>query len=311
MQFINARSQSQTPQQQIDRLIEAFGQADAIVIGAGAGLSTSAGLTYSGARFTQWFDDFERAYGIHDMYSGGFFPFSSLEEQWAYWSRFIYCNRYGCAVGAPYQTLYELVCDRDYFVLTTNVDHQFQRAGFEKERLFYTQGDYGLWQCSKPCHLKTYNNRSAVFAMLESQGYVQDNDGIFRLPAGTTPAMQIPTDLVPHCPVCGRPFAMNLRADNTFVEDRGWHQAAQRWADFQQHHQDMHALYLELGVGYNTPSIIKFPFWNDVSKNPQATYACINLGESLAPAVLEHQAILIDADIASTLSLLKEHLSFS
>lgn len=211
----------------------------------------------------------------------------------------------------PYQTLYELVCDRDYFVLTTNVDHQFQRAGFEKERLFYTQGDYGLWQCSKPCHLKTYNNRSAVFAMLESQGYVQDNDGIFRLPAGTTPAMQIPTDLVPHCPVCGRPFAMNLRADNTFVEDRGWHQAAQRWADFQQHHQDMHALYLELGVGYNTPSIIKFPFWNDVSKNPQATYACINLGESLAPAVLEHQAILIDADIASTLSLLKEHLSFS
>ena len=307
MRLISAPSQNHFSQQ-IDHLSAAFSQADAIIIGAGAGLSTSAGLTYSGARFGHWFSDFERKYGIHNMYSGGFFPFATLEEQWAYWSRFIYCNRYGCPVGSSYSTLFELVQHRDYFVITTNVDHQFQRAGFDKHRLFYTQGDYGLWQCSEPCHQKTYDNQRAVFAMLESQGYVLGNDGTYTLPAGVVPSMEIPSNLVPHCPVCGKPMAMNLRADYTFVEDEGWHQAANRWAEFQQRHENMRILYLELGVGYNTPIIIKFPFWNAVGKNSNATYACINLGESIAPATIERQAILIDTDIASTLAALKEQL---
>lgn len=287
---------------QVARLADALAAADAVVIGGGAGLSTSAGLTYSGPRFERWFSDFERTCGFHDMYSGGFFPFDSLEEQWAYWSRFIYCNRYGAPVGRPYLDLLALVRDRDYFVLTTNVDHQFQRAGFDRHRLFYTQGDYGLWQCSQPCHARTYDNEDAVCAMLESQGYVRGEDGGYSLPEGVVPRMEVPAELVPRCPVCGRPMAMNLRSDGTFVEDEGWHRAAERWADFQRRHEGMRVLYLELGVGYNTPVIIKFPFWQAVDGNPRATYACVNLGESVAPAGIERRSVLIDNDIAETLA---------
>ncbi len=287
---------------QIKHLAQALNTADAVIIGAGAGLSTAAGLAYSGPRFMQWFADFEQAYDFHDMYAGGFFPFDTLEEQWAYWSRFIYCNRYGASVGTPYLALLELVRNRDYFVLTTNVDHQFQRAGFDKHRLFYTQGDYGLWQCSEPCHARTYDNEEPIYAMLESQGYARDSNGTYRMPAGATPRMKIARDLVPHCPVCGKPIAMNLRSDDTFVEDDGWHRAAERWADFQRRHTGMRTLYLELGVGYNTPAIIKFPFWKAVDKNPHATYACINLGEAVAPVALERQSILIDGAIAEVLS---------
>lgn len=290
---------------QTERLARALDDADAIIIGAGAGFSTAAGLTYSGPRFEQWFADFEQAHDIHDMYSGGFFPFASPEEQWAYWSRFIYCNRYGAPVGTPYLDLLDLVRDRDYFVLTTNVDHQFQRADFDKHRLFYTQGDYGLWQCSEPCHARTYDNEQAVYAMLESQGYVRGEDGAYHLPARTTPRMQIASGLVPRCPVCGKPMTMNLRSDDSFVEDEGWHRASDRWVDFQRRHAGMRTLYLELGVGYNTPIIIKFPFWQAVDKNPNATYACINLGEAVAPVGIERQSILIDGDIAEVLSALK------
>lgn len=304
IRLIGTPGRKEMPRQLV-RLTRALEEADAVVIGAGAGLSTSAGLTYSGPHFEQWFADFERKCGFHDMYSGGFFPFDTIEEQWAYWSRFIYCNRYGAPVGEPYQCLLELVRDRDYFVLTTNVDHQFQRAGFDKHRLFYTQGDYGLWQCSVPCHQKTYDNEAAVRAMLEDQGYLPSISGGYELPSGVEPRMEISPELVPHCPVCGKPMAMNLRADDTFVEDEGWHRAASRWADFQRRHEGMRVLYLELGVGYNTPVIIKFPFWRAVDQNPKATYACINLGEAVAPAMLERQSILIDGDIAAVLRAVK------
>lgn len=205
----------------IDRLRDALSTADAVLIGAGAGLSVSAGFTYAGKRFDRYFDDFARKYHFQDMYSGGFYPYGTLEEHWAYWSRYIYINRYMNAPRPVYGRLYDLVKDKDYFVLTTNVDHCFQKAGFERRRLFYTQGDYGLFQCSRPCHAKTYDNESVIRKMVAAQGYRPDGDGALVLPEGVTPQMTVPSELVPYCPVCGEPMSMNLRADETFVEDEG------------------------------------------------------------------------------------------
>ena len=196
----------------IARLKQELDTADAVVIGAGSGLSTSAGFTYTGERFQKYFGDFIAKYGFRDMYSGGFYPFDSLEEHWAYWSRYIYINRYLDAPKPVYQELLKLVQGKDYFVLTTNVDHCFQKAGFDKPRLFYTQGDYGLWQCSRPCHQKTYDNETIVKKMVAEQ---KDR--------------KISSELIPCCPVCGAPMSMNLRTDDTFVEDAGWHAAARRF----------------------------------------------------------------------------------
>ena len=258
--------------------------ADAVVVGAGAGLSTAAGLTYSGERFERYFGDFIAKYRFHDMYSAGFFPFQTFEEQWAYWSRHIWYNRYVESPKDTYAKLLRLVQGKDFFVITTNVDHQFQRAGFPKERLYYTQGDYGLWQCSVPCHDKTYDNYETVKSMVEEQ-----HD------------MRVPSELVPHCPVCGKPMAMNLRADGTFVEDEGWHAAAGRYRDFLEAHQDGKVLYLELGVGANTPVIVKYPFWRHTYANPDATYACVNYGEAYTHPDIRDRSILIDADIDQVL----------
>ena len=270
---------------EIDRLKKEIQTADCIIIGAGAGLSTAAGFTYSGERMKKYFADFVEKYGFKDMYSGGFYPFPTLEEQWAYWSRYIYINRYMDVDNGTYKRLFELVKDKDYFVLTTNVDHQFQKAGFDKKRLFYTQGDYGLWQCSEPCHQKTYDNEETVRAMFETQ---KD--------------MRVPSELVPHCPVCGKPMSMNLRADDTFVEDEGWHDAAERYDDFLQAHEGKHILFMELGVGMNTPVIIKIPFMKMTAQNPKAVYACLNYGEVFAPDEIAGQSILIDGDIHDILS---------
>ncbi|MBR9953935.1 Sir2 silent information regulator family NAD-dependent deacetylase [Eubacteriaceae bacterium Marseille-Q4139] len=264
----------------MERIRQELHAADAVVIGAGSGLSTSAGFTYTGERFEKHFGDFIEKYGFHDMYSGGFYPFETLEEHWAYWSRYIYINRYMDAPKPVYQNLLELVRDKDYFVLTTNVDHCFQKAGFDKGRLFYTQGDYGLWQCSKPCHKKTYDNETAVRRM-----FAEQKD------------MKIPGELVPRCPVCGAPMSMNLRADSTFVEDEGWHAAACRYDDFIRRHVGSHILYLELGVGGNTPGIIKYPFWQMAYQNPKAVYACINAGEAYAPPEIKERSFCIDGDI--------------
>ena len=255
---------AQPIQEKTERLKEVLWQADAVLMGAGAGLSTSAGFTYSGERFRMYFSDFEKKYGFHDMYSGGFYPYDSLEEYWAYWSRYIYVNRYMDAPKPVYRELYDLVKDKDYFVLTTNVDHCFQKAGFDKHRLFYTQGDYGLFQCSVPCHKETYDNAEIIRKMIEAQGYVIAENGEINLPEGIVPKMEVPSELVPHCPKCGKPMSMNLRADDTFVEDEGWHQAAQRYSDFLCRHQNMRVLFLEAAVGFNTPTIVKYSFWRMV-----------------------------------------------
>lgn len=269
----------------IEKLRQALDDADAVIVGAGAGMSTAAGLTYSGERFDEHFADFRNAFGITDMYSGGFYPFPDVETLWAWWSRHIYFNRYDVEPGRPYLDLLKLVKDKDYFVITTNVDHQFQLAGFDKHRLFYTQGDYGLFQCSGPCSQVTYDNEEAVRAMMEQQK-----------------GMRIPSELVPTCPKCGRPMTTNLRVDGRFVEDEGWHMAAARYDEFCRRHAGMHVLYLELGVGMNTPVIIKYPFWNAVDKNPKAIYACVSLGEACAPKAVNKRSILIDGDIDMVLS---------
>ena len=273
----------------IKRLKCEIDTADAIVIGAGAGLSASAGFDYAGERFERYFSDFQKKYGIADMYSGGFYPYETLEEYWAWWSRHILVNRYDCPVGKPYSDLLKLVKDKDYFVLTTNVDHQFQRAGFDKTRLFYTQGDYGLWQCAKACHNKTYDNEEEVRAMEEQQ---KD--------------MKVPTELIPKCPVCGAPMTMNLRCDNSFVQDAGWYAAASRYEDFIRRHSNLHILYLELGVGMNTPVIIKYPFWQMTAQNPNAVYACVNLRESYCPNEIARQSICLKGDIGTILKTMAE-----
>ncbi len=284
----------------LSRLKQALETADAVVVGAGAGLSASAGFTYTGERFRRYFGDFMAKYGFRDMYTGGFWPFASLEEHWAYWSRYIWINRYMDPPEPVYDRLYGLVKDKDYFVLTTNVDHCFQKAGFDKHRLFYTQGDYGLWQCSRPCHQKTYDNAAAVRRMVEAQGFPITAQGL-TLPDGVSPAMAVPTEAVPRCPVCGAPMAMNLRADATFVEDAGWHAAARRYADFLRRHQGARVLFLELGVGGNTPGIIQYPFQRMTLQNPQALYARLNLDDGSCPAAIRERALCIRGDIGDTL----------
>lgn len=285
----------------IERLKDALQKADAVVIGAGAGLSTSAGFTYSGERFKKYFSDFQQKYGFRDMYSGGFYPYSTLEEYWAYWSRYIWINRYMNAPKNTYQQLFALVEGKDYFVLTTNVDHCFQKDGFDKHRLFYTQGDYGLWQCSKSCHDRTYDNEETVRNMLLAQGFQISQDGALIIQEDPEIRTTIPTELVQKCPACGAPMTMNLRSDDTFVEDAGWHKASERYHNFIRRHEGLQVLYLELGVGGNTPVIIKYPFWRMTAKNPKATYACINYGEAFCPKEIENQSICIDADIHEVL----------
>jgi len=273
---------------EIKRLKKAIEEADYVVIGAGAGLSTSAGFIYNGERFEKYFADFGKKYGFQDMYSGGFYPYETPEEMWAYWSKFIFVNRYMDAPKPVYDQLFTLVKDKDYFVITTNVDHCFQKAGFDKKRLFYTQGDYGLFQCSEPCHEETYENEDMVRDMVEQQ---KD--------------MKIPTELIPKCPKCGKSLTMNLRSDDKFVEDEGWHQAAERYENFLRTRKGK-ILFLELGVGYNTPGIIKYPFWQMTAKNPDATYACVNYGEAVCPEDIREQSICIDGDIGQVIEELRK-----
>lgn len=269
----------------MERLKVALQNCDAVVIGAGSGLSTAAGFTYTGERFEQHFSDFAQKYGIRDMYSGGFYPFPTKEEFWAYWSRYIYINRYLDAPKPVYNDLLKLVGDKDYFVITTNVDHCFQKAGLDKKRLFYTQGDYGLFQCSEPCCQETFDNEAVIREMVKRQ---KD--------------MKVPTELLPVCPHCGKPLTMNLRSDNKFVEDEGWHRAAERYEIFLRTHAGQKILFLELGVGYNTPVIIKYPFWQMTAKNPNAIYACINQGQAVCPQEIKKQSICMDADLSAVIT---------
>lgn len=269
----------------ISALKTAITGSEAIVIGAGAGLSTAAGFTYSGERFHENFHDFEAKYNFHDMYSGGFYPYDTPEEYWAYWSRYVFINRYSDAPRPVYNELLSLVKNKNYFVITTNVDHCFQKAGFDKQRLFYTQGDYGLFQCSVPCHNKTYDNEEAIRKMVKEQS-----------------DMKIPSELVPKCPVCGKPMTMNLRCDDKFVEDDGWRAACKRYEDFIQKNKNKKILFLEIGVGFNTPAIIKFPFMRMTYVNRKAVYACINNSEAYAPDEIKNRSILINEDVYKVLS---------
>ena len=286
----------------IQKLYNALQSAEAIVVGAGAGLSTAAGFTYSGERFERHFADLIRQYGFTDMYTAGFYPFPTEEQYWAYWSRHIYYNRYVPAPKPVYDNLLKLLKDKNYFVITTNVDHQFQKAGFNKQRLFYTQGDYGLLQCAKPCHQKTYDNEEIIRKMIDAT-----------IETVHAPSLQIPTELVPKCPVCGGKMVPNLRSDETFVEDDGWHAASQRYTDFLTRYKDggsvemqnfTSLLFLDLGSGGNTPIIFKIPFIKMTMQNPKATYATVNLGEAFTVEQIADRSIVIDADIADVIDRL-------
>lgn len=272
----------------VNRLKQAIRGADAVLVGAGAGLSTAAGFSYAGDRFKRFFSDFIEKYHFRDMYTGGFYPFRSLEEKWAYWSRYILINRYENPPKPVYTRLLNLVKDKEYFVITTNVDHCFQKAGIDKQRLFYTQGDYGLFQCSTPCHRRTYDNEEVILKMVAGQ---KD--------------MRIPSALVPRCPKCGEPMTMNLRSDDTFVEDLGWNEAASRYVDWVQARLDKKLLLLELGVGSNTPAIIKYPFWKLTAQHPDFTYVCVNSGEAECPSQIEDRAIVVKADVADLIDALQ------
>ena len=280
----------------VRKLKEKLARAEAVMIGAGAGLSTAAGFVYTGGRFEKYFGDFSRLYGYRDMYSGGFYPYRTPEEFWAYWSRYIWINRYMDAPRSTYADLFRLVRDRDYFVLTTNVDHCFQKAGFDKKRLFYTQGDYGLFQCSGPCCPKTWDNGEAVRRMVLSQGYEIGERNDLILPEGKTAAMAVPSALLPKCPNCGRPLTMNLRSDDRFVEDEGWKSAAVEYEAWVTAHRDKAVVYLEIGVGYNTPGIIKYSFWQQVFQNERAFYACLNMEKEPLPEQIRSRSIVIGGD---------------
>lgn len=283
---------------------ERLEQADAVLIGAGAGLSTAAGFLYTGERFRTYFQDFAEKYQFTDMYTGGFYPYKTLYEHWAYWSRYIYINRYMNPPKPLYQELYKLVENKEYFVITTNVDHCFQKAGFDKARLYYTQGDYGLFQCGKPCHDMTYDNEDTIYEMVRAQGFQISAEGALYLPEGVTAKMSVPDELIPYCPKCGAPMSMNLRADDTFVQDAGWYRAAKRYELFLERHENANILFLELGVGYNTPGIIKYPFRQVTAQNPQAFYVCVNQGEAVCPREIRDRSICIDADIGKVLKQL-------
>ena len=287
----------------VSRLKQALAQAEAVVIGAGAGLSTSAGFVYSGERFERYFADFGRLYGFVDMYSGGFFDYPTQEAFWAYWSRYIWVNRYLDPPEPVYDRLLALVRDKDYFVITTNVDHCFQKAGFDKHRLFYTQGDYGLFQCSEPCHNRVYENETTIREMLLAQGWEIGPDNDLTQPEGGRLLRTVPSELLPVCPVCGKPMTMNLRSDDRFVEDEGWNRAAERYQTFLNTHGGK-VLYWELGVGYNTPVIIKYPFWNRTAENPAAVYACVNFGDAVCPTAIQDRSVCINGDIGQVLDQL-------
>ena len=271
----------------IQKLKEEIENSEYILIGAGAGLSTSAGFLYDGKRFEDNFKDYIKKYGFTDMYSAGFYNFPTLEEYWAYFSLYVYINRYDIEENETYLNLYNIVKNKNYFVITTNVDGRFADSKFDKDKIFAVQGDFSLFQCSKPCRQKTFYNEKYIREMIK---YKKE--------------MKIPTELIPKCPYCGRNMSMNLRADDTFVQDKNWHNQKSKYEEFLKISNDSKILFLELGVGFNTPSIIKYNFWRMTLNNKKSVYASINLGECYSASDIEERSICIDADISEVLKKL-------
>ena len=269
----------------IEKLKKLINESDAIVVGAGAGLSSAAGFNYGGPTFIKHFKYMLDKYGYTDMYQAGFHNFKTSEEKWGYWSKFIYLQRYMCGAKPLYKELFNLLKDKNYFVITTNVDHQFQLANFDKERLFYTQGDYGLFQCVLPCHNKTYDNKDQIMEMIK-----KIKDG------------KIPSSLIPKCPICGREMTTNLRCDDTFVEDEGWHKAKNNYINFLETNKNKKILFLELGVGWNTPVIIKYPFIRMTYQYKNAFYVCVNKGFNQIPDEIRQKSLIINDDISKIIS---------
>lgn len=269
----------------IKQIVDVIDNAEALVLGAGSGLSSAAGFKYEGMFFEDNFSDFIEEYGFSDMYSAGFYPFETLEEYWGYWSRHIYLNRYKYKDNELYKNLIDFIKDKNYFVITTNVDHQFQLSGVDKNRLFYTQGDYGLFQCSVPCHNKTYDNEDIIAEMVEKQ---KDR--------------KIPSNLVPYCPKCNKPMTTNLRINDTFVEDEGWHRAHENYKNFLDINKYKKIVFLELGVGFNTPGIIKYPFENMISKYENAVLIRINQEKSPYFFDIKDKIIFVKGDLKETLN---------
>ena len=273
---------------QIDRAAKNIRNTDCVIIGAGAGASTAAGIQYGGKRFTDNFAEFIKKYGEYymtDMYAAGFYPYPSEEAKWGYWSKHALMNRFDPPALPLYTELYDIVKNKEYFVLTTNVDHQFYKAGFDEKRIFATQGDYGKIQCQKACHPKTY-----------------DAKDLFRKMDKARRDCLIPSELVPKCPVCGGNMAMNLRCDNYFVEDEAWHEAADRYAGFLEQNKDKKVVLLELGVGFNTPIIIRFPFEKMVRENSSYSLIRMNMDEAVVPESFGKRAIGIGGDMAKAIT---------
>lgn len=277
--------------------------ADYVLIGAGAGLSTAGGFEYSGEKFERYFSDFGKKYGYKDMYSGGFYPYTTLEEKWAFWSRYVYVNRYmDKKPNKLYKMLLNVVKDKNYFVLTTNVDHQFQIAGFDKSKIFYMQGDYGLFQCEVPCHNKTYDNKQLIIKMLISQNFLEKTKSGYQIADKSKWKMSIDSNLIPKCPVCNKNMTMNLRADETFIQDEGWLEHAQLYENFINKAKDKNLLLMEFGVGYNTPVIIKYPFEKMTYSFLNTNLLRFNKDYAFCPKEIENKTLLFDEDIQDVLS---------
>lgn len=280
---------------QIKQAAKLVKEADYILIGAGAGLSTAAGLTMGGKRFTDNFADFIEKYGGHymrDMYSAGFYPFETEEAKWGYWSKNGMVNRILPGALPLYKKVYRLAENKKHFVLTTNVDHQFFLSGFDEENIFATQGDYGLIQCKMGCHPKTYD---AVKMFKQMEQARQD--------------CMVPSYMVPKCPVCKGPMEMNLRSDRYFVEDEAWHKAEQRFGKYLGECQDKKTVLLELGVGFNTPTIIRYPFEKLMRQNNNMSLIRLNVEEAIVPEEFGERAVGINEDIVRSIEdLLKEVL---
>ena len=283
------RSRAKRQQELLERIERArtlLEGADRVLVGAGAGLSAAAGLRYDGERFHRGFAPFIERYGMTDMYSAGFYPFPSEEDRWAYWARHVWANRYEPPALPLYRCLLEAIHGKEWFVLTTNVDAQFEKAGFDPARIFAVQGDYGFNQCARGCHDSLYPNRELVEDILAAA----DEGDPTRAPSG----------LVPHCPVCGGPMAAHLRIDGAFVENAAWHDARERCLRFAEGVRDERTVLLELGVGWNTPSIIRLPF-DRLATSCDAPLVRLNRDDARVPDGREGRAAGLQGDIAELL----------